>query len=89
MSAYLTTNTERSRFNHTQLSLILARATQSVENPHRHRIEGARAITIKSGSNLTFATRSIRVRSGEAIALTFSKSRRRSAQLGTSRQGGT
>ena len=50
----------------------LARATQSVENPHRHHIEGARAITIESGSNLTFATRSIRVRSGEPIALTFS-----------------
>ena len=50
----------------------LAMATRSVPNPNRGKIKSARAITIETGSNLSFATRSFRVRAGEPIALTLS-----------------
>ncbi len=50
----------------------LALATRSIPNPHRKKIANARTITIETGSNLTFATRLIRVRAGEPIALTLS-----------------
>ena len=49
----------------------LAMATQSLPNPFRKRINGARAITIETGSNLTFATRTIRAKAGEPIAFTL------------------
>ncbi len=50
----------------------LALATRSIPNPHRRKIANARPITLETGSNLTFATRLIRVRAGEPIALTLS-----------------
>ncbi|HEX3726241.1 MAG TPA: DUF6797 domain-containing protein, partial [Pirellulales bacterium] len=40
-------------------------------NPSRGAIPGARAIRIEAGKNLTFATRSVTVRAGEPIKLTF------------------
>ncbi|MCA9139555.1 MAG: hypothetical protein KDB00_22430, partial [Planctomycetales bacterium] len=49
----------------------LAMATRSVPNPSRHSIDGARAVTIETGTNLSYATRSFRVRAGEPLALTF------------------
>lgn len=50
----------------------LAMATRSVPNPHQKLIADARRITIETGSNLSFQTRSLRVRAGEPIALTLS-----------------
>ncbi|HEV7282983.1 MAG TPA: GDSL-type esterase/lipase family protein [Pirellulaceae bacterium] len=50
----------------------LALATRSVPNPHRNKIAGARGVTIETAGNLSFATRTLRVRAGEAIALTLS-----------------
>ncbi|MBP88455.1 MAG: heme-binding domain-containing protein [Planctomycetaceae bacterium] len=50
----------------------LAMATKSVPNPHANRFKPTRPITIETGTNLTFATRSFKVRSGEAISLTLS-----------------
>ncbi len=49
----------------------LALATRQVPNPLRKPIQGARAITIKTGKNLTFGTRTLRVRAGEAIKFTL------------------
>ncbi|MBI1375793.1 MAG: heme-binding domain-containing protein [Phycisphaera sp.] len=49
----------------------MARLTGGSTNPYRRAIEGARPVTIETGSNLTFATRSITVHAGEAIALTL------------------
>jgi putative heme-binding domain-containing protein len=50
----------------------LALAERSVPNPHQKKINGARAIRIETAGNLSFATRSFRVRAGEPIALTLS-----------------
>lgn len=50
----------------------LTMATRSVRNPHSTKLAGARPITIKTGTNLSYATRSFRVRAGEPIALTLS-----------------
>jgi azurin len=50
----------------------LAMATRSVPNPHRSKIAGARNVTVKTAGNLSFATRTLRVRAGEPIALTLS-----------------
>jgi azurin len=47
-------------------------ATHCVENPFHDPIEGARAVTIETGTNLAYATRSFRVTAGEPIALTLS-----------------
>ena len=49
----------------------LAMVTRSVPNPHRNPIAGARAITLQTAGNLSFATRTLRVRAGQAIALTL------------------
>jgi azurin len=49
----------------------LAMALRSAPNPLRKKIAGARPITIETGSNLSYATRLIRVRAGEPIALTL------------------
>jgi azurin len=46
-------------------------ATRTVVNPHRKKLEGARPITIETGSNLSYAVRELRVRAGEPIALTL------------------
>lgn len=50
----------------------MARQTLQVENPWRKKIEGARKIDIATAANLTFATRTLRARGGEAIELTLS-----------------
>ena len=50
----------------------LAMATRSVQNPHSKKLDNARAITIATGSNLSYATRSLRVKAGEPLALTLS-----------------
>ena len=50
----------------------LAMITRGVPNPHRRKLDGARAITIETGTNLSFQTRTFRVRAGEPIALTLS-----------------
>ena len=47
----------------------LALATKRVPNPWREPIEGARRITMRTGANLTFVTRSFRAHAGEALEL--------------------
>ncbi len=42
-----------------------------VDNPFRKEIESARPVTLNTASNLSFATRTLRVRAGEAIRLTL------------------
>ncbi|MCA9214325.1 MAG: hypothetical protein KDB27_14735, partial [Planctomycetales bacterium] len=54
------------------IHLDVAMATRSVPNPHRKMIPGTRTITVTTGTNLSYETRSIRVRAGEAIAFTLS-----------------
>lgn len=49
----------------------LAMQTQQVPNPWRDPIEGARRIEIATAENLTYATRTLHVRRGEAIELTL------------------
>jgi azurin len=49
----------------------MAMATRSIPNPYRTPLKGARPIAMETGSNLSFATRSFRVRAGEPIALTL------------------
>lgn len=49
----------------------LARMKKPPLNPWREPLPQARAITVKAGPNLTFEPRSITVKSGEPIALTF------------------
>jgi azurin len=50
----------------------LVLATKSVPNPYQKKLKEARAITIETGSNLSYQTRSFRVQAGEPIALTLS-----------------
>jgi azurin len=40
-------------------------------NPWRRKISGARAITIEAGKNLSYSVRSLKVKAGEPIKLTF------------------
>jgi len=49
----------------------LAMATRSIRNPHLKPLPDARPIRIATGSNLTFQTRTIRVRAGEPLTLTL------------------
>lgn len=49
----------------------LTLATSSVPNPWRKRNKLARPITIEAGKNLSFATRSFTVKSGELLAITL------------------
>jgi len=49
----------------------LALAAKRVPNPWREPAEGARPIKIETGGNLTFATRTVRAKAGEAIQLTL------------------
>ena len=50
----------------------LAMATRSIPNPHQKPLAGARPITIETGTNLSYKTRSFKVKAGEPIALTLS-----------------
>ena len=49
----------------------IAMAKRSVPNPHMKRKKGGRKITIETGSNLTYATRSFQVKPGELIEFTL------------------
>jgi putative heme-binding domain-containing protein len=49
----------------------MAMSARAVPNPWRKTIRGARVITIEAGKNLTFSTKSFRVRTGESIQLVF------------------
>ncbi|MFO0930785.1 MAG: plastocyanin/azurin family copper-binding protein [Gemmataceae bacterium] len=49
----------------------LARATRSVPNRWRHALPGARPVQIEAGKNLTYATRRLTAKAGEAVRLTF------------------
>lgn len=49
----------------------LAIATKSVPNPHRRRLNNARAVVIETGTNLSYQTREFRAKPGETIALTL------------------
>lgn len=49
----------------------LALATSRVPNPWLKRNHQARPVTLEAGKNLTFATRSLQAKPGEAIRLTF------------------
>ncbi|MCA9101686.1 MAG: hypothetical protein KDA63_11075, partial [Planctomycetales bacterium] len=49
----------------------LAMATERVPNPWREPIEGARSIVLETGTNLTYATRTMHAQAGEAVALTL------------------
>jgi azurin len=49
----------------------LALVTRSVPNPFRTRNKEARPITIATGSNLSFAKRTLRAKAGEPLALTL------------------
>jgi azurin len=42
-----------------------------VPNPYQEKIESARQVVLKTATNLSFATRSIAVKAGEAIQLTL------------------
>jgi putative heme-binding domain-containing protein len=50
----------------------LALAEKRVPNPFRHSISGARLVELAAGQNLSFTTRTFRVRAGEPIRLVFS-----------------
>ena len=49
----------------------LAMATRSIPNPYQKKLKNAREVRIETGTNLTYQTRSLRVRPGEPIALTL------------------
>lgn len=49
----------------------LALAIDSVPNPFRDSIDGARSVTIRTASNLSFETREFEVKPGEAIRMTL------------------
>ena len=49
----------------------LALATRSIPNPFRARKPNARPITIRTGSQLSFETRTVVVKAGESLALTL------------------
>ena len=46
-------------------------ATRRVPNPWRNEIKDSRAVRLETGKNLTFTSRSLRVRSGEAVQFTL------------------
>lgn len=49
----------------------MAMATESVPNPWRQTIDGARKVRVVTASNLSYETRSLRVKAGEALQLTL------------------
>lgn len=53
------------------LLVDLASATKAIPNPWQKPLADAREIKIEAGKNLTFATRSIKVRTGEPLKFTF------------------
>ncbi|MBI2477210.1 MAG: hypothetical protein HYV60_00720 [Planctomycetia bacterium] len=50
----------------------LALALRSIPNPHQKKLRDARVIRVETGSNLSYTTRSFRVRAGEPIEFTLS-----------------
>jgi azurin len=63
---------DRKTINPHPIVADLAMATRSVPNPYRKKINNARKITIETGTNLSYKTRSFQVRSGEPIQFTLS-----------------
>jgi azurin len=53
------------------IELDLAMAARQIPNPWKGKIEGARAIRMEAGKNLSFATRQFTVKAGEVIALSM------------------
>jgi putative heme-binding domain-containing protein len=53
------------------LAVDMARATRTKPNPFVQPIDGARPIVLETATNLSFKTRQLRVRAGEAIQLTL------------------
>jgi putative heme-binding domain-containing protein len=49
----------------------IARAVDSVPNPFREKLDGARPLEVLVGNNLSFQTRELRVRAGEPLQLTL------------------
>ncbi|MCA9161720.1 MAG: hypothetical protein KDA62_02030 [Planctomycetales bacterium] len=49
----------------------LALATKRVPNPWQRRVPDARPLRLETGKNLTFATRTLRVKAGEALQFTL------------------
>jgi putative heme-binding domain-containing protein len=56
---------------HPILADMAALATPPAPNPWRAKIAGARIITIEAGKNLSYSTRTLKVRAGEPIKLVF------------------
>ncbi len=46
-------------------------ATKRLPNPWRKTIAGARKLTIEAGKNLSYSTRELKAKAGEALALTL------------------
>ena len=53
------------------MEMDLVMATRRVPNPWKDKIEGARAVRIEAGKNLSFATRQFSVKAGEPIAFSM------------------
>ncbi len=49
----------------------LASMASTVPNPWKKSLPGARAVTIEAGKNLSYSTRTLTVRAGEPVKLTF------------------
>ena len=62
---------ERKSIKQHPIAMDLAMATKSKPNPFRREIKGAREITIRTATNLSFETRSFRAKPGEAIKFTL------------------
>jgi putative heme-binding domain-containing protein len=56
---------------HPILTDLAALTAKKIPNPWRRPLPNARAVGIEAGKNLTFSTRTLTVRSGEPIKLTF------------------
>ena len=63
--------TEKAIAAHPILADMVALDRKPAPNPHHRGLPGARAVMIKAGPNLSYQTRMIKARPGEAIKLTF------------------
>lgn len=63
---------EKTLAAHPILADMAALSARPVPNPHRGKLPGARTIAIEAGKNLSYSVRTLTVRAGEPIRLTFS-----------------
>src|SRR5690606_3436272 len=56
---------------HPMLADLARIAQPKLPNPWREPIENARVMEIQAGKNLTFSTKSLEVKPGESLAITF------------------